>query len=126
MANIALTLIPSLTPVSTISTGQTITFPYYGDKVKGSGYYGQTDPVHTVQYSSSNNFTGMINIQGTLEREPTDADWYNIQGTSLGNGITPVFNQTLSANFYGNHVWVRAVINSFISGAINSVLLTHN
>jgi hypothetical protein len=68
----------------------------------------------------------MIRIQGTLVIEPQEYDWYYIDEIMLGNGGSPVPNQTLIVNFGGKHVWVRAVLESFTQGAINSVLYQHN
>jgi hypothetical protein len=126
MANLPNILFQSLTPHSTVSTGLAITFPFVSDKAPGCGYYGQSDPMHTIAYSTTQGFVGLINIQGTLEMNPSESDWYNIQGVSLGNGISPVFDQTMLVNFTGKHVWVRAVIESFTAGGLNSLTFSHN
>lgn len=126
MANLSTVLFTSLSTSSTDANGHLLTFPLASDKAKGCGYYGQSEAVHTIQYSTTGNFTGMIKIQGTLVENPIDTDWYDIQGLTLGNGQTPVFNQTLLMNFAGNHVWIRAVIVSFTAGYLNRVLYNHN
>ena len=126
MANISAILLPSLTTSSTTHNNVLISFPYYGDKAQAAGYYEQTEPMNTVQYSTINGFNGILKLQGSLSNDPQDTDWYDINHTILGDGITPVPNQTLTLNFGGNHVWVRAVIVSFIAGEINNVLLNHN
>lgn len=126
MANQPVILFQSLTTSSTDSNDHLLTFPFVSDKTTGCGYLGQTDPFHTVSYSTTMGFIGILKLQGSLAKDPTEADWYDIDGTVLGNGITPVFNQTLLINFNGNHVWIRAVLVKITAGQINSVLLTHN
>lgn len=126
MANISEIIFQSLTPQSVVSTGRLITFPYYSDKVQAAGYYGQTEPMNTVQYATVSGFNGIIQLQGSLATDPQDIDWYDIVGINLGDGITPVANGTVTQNFGGNHVWVRGVIKVFSAGEINNVLLNHN
>ena len=119
MANISATLISSLTPSQ---TGVPIVLPFEGNKAKGCGYYGQTDGLHTVQYSVQE-FVGKIVIQGSLEAKPTEDDWFDVD--SLTGGL-PGLSITDLSNFTGNFVWVRAVVTQFTNGSINRVLLTHN
>lgn len=126
MANQPVILFSSLTTSSTDSNGRLLTFPYVSDKTTGCGYLGQTDPYHTVSYSTTMGFTGILKLQGSLSQTPQEGDWYDIDSTILGNGITSVFNQTLLINFKGNHVWIRAVLVKITAGQINSVLFTHN
>lgn len=126
MANQPVILIQSLSTSSTDSNGHLLSYPHISSKTTGCGYLGQTDPFHTVSYSTTANFIGLIKLQGSLSSDPGDTDWYDIKSTFLGNGVTPVTNQTLLINFNGNHVWIRAVIVSFVTGVINSVLFTHN
>lgn len=126
MANQSTVLFQSLTTSSTDVNGHLLVYPLISDVVKGAGFYGQTDAQHSVQYSTTGNFVGMVKMQGTLVQTPTDTDWYDIQNTTLGNGITPAFNQIVIINFAGNHVWLRGVVVSFTSGYLNNVLLNHN
>jgi len=126
MANQPAILFQSLTTSSTGSDGKLLTFPLFSEKTKGCGYRGQANPVHTVSYATTSGFNGVLKLQGSLVATPGDTDWYDILGTTLGDGITPVIDQTVLINFNGQHVWIRAVIVSFIAGQVNSVLLTHN
>ena len=98
--------------------------PIVSAKAKGCGYSGQTNGLHTVQFSTTGTFNGIIKIQGSLATTPSDTDWYDI--TSLGNNVTPVPDQTTTTNFSGNHVWIRGIITAFSAGNINRVLFTHN
>ena len=49
-----------------------------GDKVKGDGYYGMSDGLHTVLIDL-NGFIGTITIQGSLSQAPTESDWFLIE-----------------------------------------------
>ena len=110
-----------------------------GDKYKGDGYYGRSDGLHTVQVNLSG-FLGNIEVQGTLEINPTDADYFPIL---LGNGqkvdtsgkvsintvtkLEYTANETSSKsyNFTGNYVWIRAKISNWTDGTVNSIQLNH-
>jgi hypothetical protein len=126
MANLPVILFQSLTTSSVDESGHLLVFPLASKKATGCGFYGQSDPFHTISYATTMGFIGIIKLQGSLVNDPVEEDWYDIQGTTLGNGITPVTNQTLLINFNGKHVWVRAIIVSFAAGQLNSATLTHN
>jgi len=96
------------------STVETIT----GEKFKGDGYYGRADGVHTVQYNFDG-LTGTITIQASLAVTPTDADWFEVHSYTAAQETASKY-----ANFTGNFVWVRAVIE-YTDGTINSILLNH-
>lgn len=76
--------------------------------LRGDGYYGYRDGFQTVAVSF-NNFIGRIQIEGTLELEPTEADWFPI----WMNRATPYkqYNDaktgTESFRFTGNFVLLR-------------------
>jgi hypothetical protein len=102
------------------STTETVT----GDKYKGDGYYGRSDGFHTVQYTLEG-FVGTIDIQATLAVDPADADWFTIYTQAY-----PVVNDegttgSFMTNFTGNYVWVRAYINNWTDGSVNSIQLNH-
>ena len=58
-------------------------------------------------------------MQGTLATTPTEADYFDINGTE-SNGTEGSYFY----NFTGNFVWVRAVV-TFTSGTVQSILLNH-
>ena len=93
-----------------------------GDKFKGDGYYGWGDGLHTVSYQLTS-FVGDIRIQATLAADPIDSDWFDVDGTSIGNDATPLTTVQI-INFIGNFVWVRAVAN-YTAGTINTILYNH-
>jgi hypothetical protein len=128
------TIIPSIS--RTLHGSASLT----GDPYKGDGFYGRSDGLHTVQVSITG-FIGRISIQGTLEVNPTESDWFTVE---LGTGTmsvdttgliaeqnitfvdyTAATTNTKTYNFIGNLVWVRAKISNWTDGAINSIKLNH-
>ena len=98
-----------------------------GDKIRGDGYYGRTDGIHTVQVVV-NNFTGSFGIQGTLATEPVEADWFDINLNTNQNvaSASPYVafpanpaaptgldgdNGTMAFTFVGNYVYLRAILD---------------
>jgi hypothetical protein len=106
-----------------------------GDRFKGDGYYGSNDGLHTVAWKITN-FVGTIKIQGSLASTPGSSDWFDIDlvvGYSIdttgklvqSNVSSVVYSSATTANavynFTGNYVWVRAVIENFSAGTVNSI-----
>ena len=89
----------------------------------GSGYYGSSDGLHTVSYSVANNFTGNIDMQGSLATTPAETDWVNIPETHYG---ATTANAIVASNFIGNFVWVRANVSAFSHGTVSKVLYNHS
>jgi hypothetical protein len=89
-----------------------VTLNYISSKVKGDGYFGGSDGLHTVMYASSQNFVGTITMQATLATEPTVTDWFTVNGTSSTYSALNI--RTTSTvdcyNFTGNFVWVRGSV----------------
>ena len=52
---------------------------YTSEKVKGDGYYGYADGLHTMSFHFKN-FKGRIFCQATLVDDPAETDWFNIRG----------------------------------------------
>lgn len=93
---------------------------FSSDKLKGNGYYGYTDGLHTVSYKTTG-FQGILKFQGSLATTPTESDWFDITDTSIGDGTTLVTGTTFF-NFTGNFVWCRAHVTNFTAGTIDKVL----
>jgi hypothetical protein len=108
-----------------------------GERFKGDGFYGRADGLHTVGWKI-NSFVGTIRIQGSLEQDPTDNDWFDVDLGSTGdfsidttgkasqnniNFVTYDSATTANAvyNFVGNYMWVRAVVDNFSAGTVNSI-----
>jgi hypothetical protein len=102
----------------------------YSDKRPGAGYHKSLDNLHTAVYSVVD-FLGGIKLQATLAVDPSDTDWFDINNTQVGgsentliSGDSSIFGtQTLSVNFSGNFVWVRAAYN-VQNGAITKISYT--
>jgi hypothetical protein len=102
------------------------TMVYYSRPVKGDGYYGSSDGLHTVLYTMNTNFIGTVTMQASLATQPTDTDWFPVEGVS--SSYTAMsnlqFTQVDYYNFTGNFVWVRGVVQ-IDAGAVDSILYNH-
>lgn len=108
------------------------------DKVKGDGYYGMSDGLHTIMIDL-NGFVGTIKIQGSLAQEPTEADWFMIEldrgavsldttgkaSALVETSLTYTSAETSikSYNATGNFVWIRADISDWSAGTISRIEL---
>lgn len=102
------------------STNETIT----GEKFKGDGYYGRSDGFHTVQYNL-NSFIGTMAIQATLAVDPTAEDWFIVYSQSYPVSNDEGTTGSFITNFTGNYVWIRAYVNNWTDGTVNSIQLNH-
>ena len=118
---------------ATEGAGASITLDHTGfvtEKAKGDGYYSQPDGVHTVTYrmvnlgDSTDDFRGTCKMQGSLATTPTEEDWFDITDTDVNSDLSTT---TVSKNFTGNFVWVRAKVTTTNTDGnrsmINSILL---
>ena len=94
--------------------------PGKSEAIKADGYYGNSDGLHTVAYIVSSDYVGTIKMQGSLATNPEDQDWFDISGTSVGNGVDVVPTQYI--NFTGNFVWVRSIVTAD-TGSLTKILL---
>jgi hypothetical protein len=124
MSNLSIVLFESIALPD--SNNAPLVLPKISNKAKGAGYHGNTNPMHTVIYSFTNNWVGIIKLQATLVTQPQESDWVDVKNTTIGDGINIVPNGAISINFNGNFVWVRAIIVNFSAGQINRVQYTHN
>lgn len=88
------------------------------DKLKGDGYYGRSDGLHSVQYNLDG-FSGTILIQGTLATDPAETDWFTVDTNTLSTETTSAIR-----NVTGNYVWIRIVV-TYTDGTVNGVVLNH-
>ena len=131
---------------STSSNSVSITYTagmnstYYSDKIKGEGYFGGANGLHTVSWKITN-FVGTIGVQGTLASAPAVDDWVDIELTSTDTigtsyvvdttGLLTVVHPTStyststtlikSYNFVGNFVWVRGKVSNWTQGTVNAI-----
>lgn len=129
------TILPSQTHVGDSSL-QSLT----GDPFKGDGFYGRSDGLHTVQINLIG-FIGKIEIQGTLEVNPVETDWFTVElgtgtqsidttGLITEQNITQVeytspATNSKTYNFVGNYVWIRTKISEWTDGTVHSIKLNH-
>jgi len=111
---------------------------YNSERIKGDGYFGGSDGLHTVFWSVSE-FIGTLEVQATLASEPVEADWTTVKLTEPSNNFTidttglvtatgvgstrytTVTTTSKSYNFTGNFVWLRGRISEFTQGVMNSI-----
>ncbi len=85
---------------------------FKSDKLKGDGYFGSSDGIHTVTYTVSDNFVGTLTTQATLATDPVENDWFTVIGSLVNYPNLPVLTTTTTTylNFTGNFTWVRAMV----------------
>jgi len=115
-------------PLYNTSSGTLI---YQSTPVKGDGYFGNSDGLHTVMYTYDSNFVGTITMQASLATSPVETDWFDIQESTreLASSRSDYNNMNVTVasdylNFTGNFVWVRGVV-SIDSGQVDSILYNH-
>jgi hypothetical protein len=95
---------------------------FVSDNVKGDGYYGFADGVHTAQVRVTA-FVGTVKLQASLEKTPTSTDWVDISGAVITAGVATT--SSTFWNFTGNYVWIRASVSSFTAGTINTLMMAN-
>ena len=101
--------------------GSSATFD--SDKVKGDGYYGFADGVHTIQ-TRVTSLIATVKIQGTLATDPASTDWVDVATIITSDGSSAITNSYFN-NFTGNYTWLRIAVSAFTAGTINSIYLAH-
>ncbi len=128
----------SLTFTVNSSTSTSLVYPntgttalaYSSNPIKGDGYFGNSDGLHTVQVKLTN-FRGSVAIQGTLATSPSETDWFNVRlDDGSGNTISSINLNTATStvncyNFTGNFVWVRANVSNWTVGTVNLIQINH-
>jgi hypothetical protein len=111
--------------VSISHTGTSTTF-YYSDQVKGDGYFGGSDGVHTAAYKTNLSFVGTVTMQATLASAPVSSDWFTVSNTNVSYASIVVrTTSTINLiNFTGNFVWVRGCIQ-ITAGSVLSIQYNH-
>lgn len=90
---------------------------YTSEMVKGDGYYGFADGLHTMSFHVVN-FTGRIHLEATIVENPSANDWFPIELDT----ITPYLQftaetATKGTSFEGNFVYLRAKVDRTYLGA---------
>ena len=99
---------------------------YTSEKVKGDGYYGYADGLHTMSFHFKN-FVGRIWVHATLVDDPAETDWFPI---SLDTNTdyyqyTTQTSGTVGTTFQGNFVWLRVKIDRDYIGDATYDSATH-
>lgn len=114
--------------------------PVTGSQFQGDGFFSRNNPTRTVQWKLYN-FVGDIGLQGSLSSNPTESDWFLI---NLGKpneftidttgrvsslilptvGYSEATSGVFGFNFSGNFVWLRAYINNWTAGNVDSVIIS--
>lgn len=99
---------------------------YVSDKVKGDGYYGSSDGLHTVTYTCAPTFVGTVTMQASLATSPADSDWFTVPNTDVRY---TVFEERSTStvdyyNFQGNYVWIRGCV-AIQDGAVEVIHYNH-
>jgi len=108
----------------------TNTMSYISYKVEGDGYYGASDGLHTVMYTTTDNFVGTVTMQASLATIPNNNDWFTVNGTTFNVSTSTYYDNIASSstvncyNFTGNFVWVRGVVD-INHGTVESILYNH-
>jgi hypothetical protein len=108
------------------------------EPVKGDGYFGGADGLHTVFWKITE-FMGTLEVQATLSIDPAEMDWftvklnttdvnYTVDTTGLitassieqGRYFSPT-SISKSYNFIGNFVWIRGKISNWTQGTVNVI-----
>ena len=101
---------------------------YLSDKVKGDGYYGSSDGLHTVTYTCAPTFVGTVTMQASLATAPTASDWFTVPNTNV-RYRDPLFDERSTStvdyfNFQGNYVWLRSRV-AIADGAVEVIHYNH-
>lgn len=81
----------------------------YTDKFKGAGYHRNFQGLQTFQFSVSD-FKGRVDVQGTLELYPGEADWITVEfesGATIAASDSTALSGAFVRNVLGNWVWIR-------------------
>lgn len=121
------------------NTGTTA-LEYSSTPIKGDGYFGGSDGIHTFQVNLQD-FVGKVEIQGTLASEPTEEDWFTVKlgvnnltvdTTGLISEAAATYIEYITAtsgikvyNVIGNFVWLRARVSDWTEGTINNIRVNH-
>lgn len=99
---------------------------YVSDKLKGDGYFGASDGLHTAMYVATSDFVGTITMQATLASEPNNSDWFSVQDTtSTYTALNIRSTSTVDLkNFTGNFVWVRGMV-MIADGSVEYIQYNH-
>jgi hypothetical protein len=94
---------------------------WLSDAVKAADYYRGRGGVQTMGFSVTG-FQGTITIEATLDTDPGSAAWFS---TLVYGNASTVTTQSISESVVGNFTWLRARVEDFEAGTINTVTATY-
>jgi hypothetical protein len=94
---------------------------WFSDAVKAADYYRGRGGVQTMGFSVTG-FQGLITIEATLDMDPDSAAWFSTLEYGDASTIT---TQSIAESVVGNFTWLRARIEHFEAGVINTVTVTY-
>ena len=94
---------------------------WFSDAVKAADYYRGRGGIQTMGFSVAG-FQGIITIEATLDTDPDSAAWFST--LAYGDAST-VTTQNISESVVGNFTWLRARVERFEAGVINTVTATY-
>lgn len=94
---------------------------WFSHAVKAADYYRGRGGVQTMGFSVAG-FQGTITIEATLDTDPVTAAWFTT--LTYGNASTST-TQNISESVVGNFTWLRARVEAFDAGVINTVTVTY-
>ena len=94
---------------------------FLGDPVIAANYYAGLGSIQTATVVLAN-CVGVVGVQGTLQDDPAQAVWFDIDYT--GSNSTPITG-TYSLTMTGNFTYLRVSVTDFTAGEITSVILNY-
>jgi hypothetical protein len=93
---------------------------FLSDVVRAANFYQGQGSIQTVSIQVTN-FVGRIKLQASLNDDPAAAAWFEIYDYERLSPVTD--NHPVS--LIGNYVWVRAEIENFSAGTIQSIAISY-
>lgn len=131
MKTSSLQLLPSISHGTASGNYDGSSLDFAGDRVKAASYYFSGKSLQTVAFFVTN-FEGDIEIQATLDSDPTsdnqydptsDNQWFEIY--KLPSDESTIQTSNTSINLTGNYTWIRVFVSDFTAGTINKVTLSY-
>jgi hypothetical protein len=92
---------------------------FYSDPVRGANYYGGQGGIQTLRLGVVD-FSGAVTFEATLVDNPDEVAWFEIASYYTPGPTTTVFSDTVTGNF----TYIRARVNNFEAGTIESATVT--
>lgn len=123
MKTTTLQLLPTTTQGTPSGNYDGSSLDFDGDPQQAANYYGGFGGLQTIAFYLEH-FQGRIQIQATLESQPTtaEADWFRVY--ELDNTDSSI-SENFSTNITGNFTWIRARVLDFTQGTINRITMSY-